>query len=119
MPGQCYISSREMIKAKPETFTKAMRAMRASAQEIMSQPLAPIFERAAKDYEIPNIPNITDLVEVEKATADRLWLSEGHENLRRNVPKLWTSGVQALRENNIADPGDAETVYTNQFADAV
>ena len=119
MPGQCYISSRDMIKAKPETFTKAMRAMKASAQEIMTQPLAPIFERAAKDYEIPNIRNITDLVEVEKATADRLWLSEGRENLLRNVPKLWTSGVQALRENNVADPGDAETLYTNQFVDAL
>ena len=118
MPGQCYISSRDMIKAKPEVFTRAMRAMRASAQEIMTQPLAPIFERAAKDYEIPNIRNIGELVEVEKATADRLWLSEGRENLLRNVPKLWKSGVDALRENKIADPGEAESLYTNQFVDA-
>ncbi len=118
MPGQCYISSRDMIKAKPEVFTKALRAMRASAQEIMTQPLAPIFERAAKDYEIPNIRNINELVEVEKATADRLWLSEGRENLLRNVPKLWKSGVDALRENRIADPGEPESLYTNQFVDA-
>ncbi len=118
MPGQCYVSSRDMIKARPEVFTRAMRAMRASAQEIMTQPLAPIFERAAKDYEIPNIRNINDLVEVEKASADRLWLSEGRENLLRNVPHLWKSGVDALRENKIADPGDAETLYTNQFVDA-
>ncbi len=118
MPGQCYISSREMIKAKPEVFTKAMRAMRASAEEIMTKPLAPIFERAAKDYEIPNIRNINDLVEVEKATAERLWLSEGRENLLRNVPKLWKAGVDALRENKIADPGDPETLYTNAFVDA-
>ena len=118
MPGQCYISSRDMIKAKPEVFTRAMRAMRASAQEIMTQPLAPIFERAAKDYEIPNIRNISELVEVEKASADRLWLSEGRENLLRNVPHLWKSGVDALRENKVADPGDPQTLYTNQFVDA-
>jgi hypothetical protein len=118
MPGQCYVSSRDMIKAKPEVFTKALRAMRASAQEIMTQPLAPIFERAAKDYEIPNIRNINELVEVEKATADRLWLSEGRENLLRNVPHLWKSGVDALRDNKVADPGDPETLYTNQFVDA-
>jgi hypothetical protein len=92
--------------------------MRASAQEIMTQPLAPIFERAAKDYEIPNIRNINELVEVEKATADRLWLSEGRENLLRNVPHLWKSGVDALRDNKIADPGDPVSLYTNQFVDA-
>ena len=94
-----------------------MKAMRASAEEIMTQPLQPIFERAAKQFEIPNIRNVGELVEVEKATADRLWLSEGRENLLRNVPHLWASGVEALRVNKIADPGDPETLYTNRFVD--
>ena len=118
MPGQCYISSRQLIEQKPDLYTRAMKAMYASAREIMTKPLQPIFERAAKDFEIPNIRNVQDLVEVEKATAERLWLSEGPENLLRNVPKLWKSGVDALRDNKVADPGDPEALYTNRFVDA-
>ena len=77
--------------------------------------MRPIFERAAKDFEIPGLRDVDALVAVEKVTADRLWLSEGRENLLRNVPKLWKSGVDALRTNNIGDPGEPETLYTNQF----
>ncbi|MBX9760554.1 MAG: ABC transporter substrate-binding protein [Beijerinckiaceae bacterium] len=117
MPGQCYIANKQTTEAKPELFVRAMKAMRASAEEIMTQPLQPIFERAAKEYEIPNIRNVGELVEVEKATADRLWLSEGRENLLRNVPHLWASGVEALRTNKVADPGDPESLYTNKFVD--
>ena len=84
----------------------------------MMQPLQPIFDRAAKLLEIPNIRHVGELVEVEKATADRLWLSEGRENLLRNVPRLWKAGVDALRESKVADPGDAESLYTNRFVDA-
>ena len=64
-----------MINVKSEVVIRALRALRASAQENMMQPLAPIFERATKDYEISNIRNINELVEVEEASADRLWLS--------------------------------------------
>lgn len=117
MPGQCYIAHKQAIEAKPDLFVRAMKAMRASAEEIMTQPLQPIFERAAKQFEIPNIRNVGELVEVEKATADRLWLSEGRENLLRNVPRLWKAGVDALRESNVANPGDAESLYTNRFVD--
>lgn len=115
MPGQCYISTRQIIEARPDVLKRAMVAMRASAEEIMTQPLRPIFERAAKDFEIPGIRDVDALVAVEKVTAERLWLSEGRENLLRNVPKLWASGVDALRTNHIGDPGEPETLYTNQF----
>ncbi|MBN9081917.1 MAG: hypothetical protein BGP04_09740 [Rhizobiales bacterium 62-17] len=115
MPGQCYISTRQIVEARPDVLKRAMTAMRASVDEIMTQPLRPIFERAAKDFEIPGIRDVDALVAVEKVTADRLWLSEGRENLLRNVPKLWKSGVDALRTNNIGDPGEPETLYTNQF----
>ncbi|MDT2021330.1 ABC transporter substrate-binding protein [Methylocella sp. CPCC 101449] len=115
MPGQCYISTRQIVEARPDVLKRAMTAMRASVDEIMTQPLRPIFERAAKDFEIPGIRDVEALVAVEKVTADRLWLSEGRENLLRNVPKLWKSGVDALRANNIGDPGEPETLYTNQF----
>ena len=115
MPGQCYVSTKQIVESKGELLTRAMRAMRASAEEILGKPLKPIFERAAKDFEIPGIRNVDELVEVEKVTSEKLWLSEGRENLLRNVPKLWTSGVDALRENQIATLDSTEALYTNQF----
>ena len=114
MPGQCYVSTKQIVESKGELLTRAMKAMRASAEEILGKPLKPIFERAAKDFEIPGIRNVDDLVEVEKVTSEKLWLSEGRENLLRNVPKLWTSGVDALRENQIATLDSTEALYTNQ-----
>ena len=55
--------------------------------------------------------------EVEKLTTERLWLSEGRDNLLRNVPKLWEAGVTVLRENEIASIADPTTLYTNRFLD--
>jgi ABC-type nitrate/sulfonate/bicarbonate transport system substrate-binding protein len=114
-PGQCYVTTQQVIDAKPAILTRAMKALTASAKEMVEQPLKPIFERAAKDYDIPGIKNVDALVAAEKAVIEQLWLSEGKENLMRNVPKLWTSAVTALRESKIGQPSDAETLYTNKF----
>ena len=114
-PGQCFVTTQQVIDTKPAILTRAMKALTASAKEMIDQPLKPIFERAAKDYDIPNIKNIDALVAAEKAVIDQLWLSEGKENLMRNVPKLWKSAVDALRESKIGQPSDAETLYTNKF----
>jgi ABC-type nitrate/sulfonate/bicarbonate transport system substrate-binding protein len=115
MPGQCYVTTKQIVDSKADLLTRAMKAMRASAEEILQKPLKPIFERAAKDFEIPGIKNVDNLVEVEKVTSEKLWLSEGRENLLRNVPKLWKSGVDALRDNKIATLASPEALYTNKF----
>jgi NitT/TauT family transport system substrate-binding protein len=117
MPGQCYATSRDYADKNPDLLRRAMKAMQASANEILTKPLKPIFERAAKDFEIPGIKDVDALADVEKVTADKLWLSEGRENLLRNVPALWKSGADALRANGIADVADPATLYTNRFFD--
>ncbi len=117
-PGQSYVTTQQTIDTKPAILTRAIKALTASAKEMIDQPLKPIFERAAKDYDIPGIKNVDALVAAEKAVIDQLWLSEGKENLMRNVPKLWKSGVDALRASNIGQASDAETLYTNKFVDA-
>ena len=54
---------------------------------------------------------------VEEAGRDQLWLSEGRENLLRNVPRLWTEGADALRRAGVADIKDVAALYTNRFID--
>ena len=115
MPGQCYATSRGFAEKNPDLLKRAMAAMKDSVDEILTKPLPPIFERAAKDYDIPGIKDVAALADVEKITTERLWLSEGRDNVLRNVPRLWTSGVDALRENGIADAGDPTSLYTNAY----
>jgi ABC-type nitrate/sulfonate/bicarbonate transport system substrate-binding protein len=118
MPSQGYVTTQKFIDEKPETLTKIMRGLKASVDEMMTQPLKPVFERAAKDFEIPGIKDIDTLVAVNDASREKLWLSEGRENLLRNVPRLWKSGADALRENGVADVKSIEALYTNRFIDA-
>lgn len=119
MPSQCYVTTREAADGKPEMMTRIMRAMKASIEEIMTQPLKGIYERAAKDFDIPGLKDMDTVVEVQKTAMDTLWLSEGRENLLRNVPKLWASGVDALNGSGITTLKSPESLYTNRYVDAV
>jgi ABC-type nitrate/sulfonate/bicarbonate transport system substrate-binding protein len=61
----------------------------------------------------------------DPATADRIvqsvaapWFAEGEENLLRNVPENWASGVAELAEQGIVPAGtDPTTLYTNDLLD--
>jgi NitT/TauT family transport system substrate-binding protein len=118
-PGQLYYCARETIAAKPAYVTAVLKAMRASVDEIIAGPIAPIFERAGKDFEIPGIADMDRLVALEKAAIERLWYGQGKENLLRNVPALWQSGVDAMRAVGIVKLADASSLYTNRFIDEV
>lgn len=118
MPSQSFVTTQQMVDQKPEVMTRITRALRASVNELMTQPARPIFERAAKDFEIPGIRDLDSLVYVTDAARERLWLSEGRENLMRNVPRLWKEGADALRSAGVADVKNVEALYTNRFVDA-
>lgn len=117
MPSQCYVTSREIIERRPETVIRFLRAMRDSMNEMLSQPNRPIFERASRQFDIPGIRDIDTVVAVSDASKEQLWLSRGRENLLRNVPDLWASGFQALREAGIASPPNPDGLWTNRFVE--
>lgn len=117
MPGQCYVGVRETMEKNPEQFVRISRALKASVDEIMTQPMTPIFQRAAKDFEIPRMDKVDELSAIVKATADELWLAHGPENLMRNVPQLWSDGVEVLRGANMTTQTNPEVFYTNTYID--
>jgi ABC-type nitrate/sulfonate/bicarbonate transport system substrate-binding protein len=118
MPSQCYVTTQSLIDTKPETVQRMTRALKASVDEMMTRPMREVFQRAAKDFDIPGIRDLDTLIAVSDAARDRLWLSEGRENLMRNVPRLWTEGAEALRASGVADIKNVEALYTNRFIDA-
>jgi len=117
-PSQCYLTTRQMIEKRPETLLKVTKAMKASVEEILQGDMVAIFQRAAKMYDIPGMQGIETVAKVAKLESTKLWLSEGQENLMRNVPALWQSGADAMREAGLADIKDVKAIYTNRFVDA-
>jgi ABC-type nitrate/sulfonate/bicarbonate transport system substrate-binding protein len=117
--GGVYYTPRALIETKPDVVQRVIRAMKASVDEIIAGPMAPIYERAGKDFEIPRIKDIDTLVAVQEQYVKRIWLAEGKENLLRNVPKLWEQGLAGMREVGIVKDTDPTHYYTNQFVDSL
>lgn len=117
MPSQGYVARRSVMEANGDQFVRISKAMKASVDEILTAPTAEIFQRAAKDFEIPRLDKIDELSAIVKATADELWMSQGKENLMRNVPELWAAGVETLRASNMTSVTDPTKFYTNTYID--
>lgn len=118
-PGQLYYTTRDLAAKNPALVTAVLRALKGSIEEIMHEPIAPIFARAARTYDIPRAKDLDALAAMQQAIIADLWLAEGERNLLRNVPALWQSGVAALARVDVAHVKDAASLYTNTFRDAV
>ena len=116
MPGQAYFTTQAVIDKQPEAALAFVRAMKASASEMVKGPLEPILDRAAAQFEIPGIRDKPASIQTVKGAID-LWLTEGPQNLMRNVPALWQNARDELALAGIADIADVTTVYTNRFVD--
>ena len=116
MPSQSYFTTWDVIAKQPALVQAFVRALKASVEEIMAGPIEPLIVRASKDYEIPGIRDRTALVHTIEEDIP-LWLTEGRENLLRNVPALWRSAKENLAEAGLARIGDETALYTNEFVD--
>ncbi|HUB95220.1 MAG TPA: ABC transporter substrate-binding protein [Stellaceae bacterium] len=118
-PGALYYTTRDMVAKKPDMVQRTLKALKASVDELIAGPDGPIFQRAAKDFDIPRIKDLDTLVALEEAYAQQIWLAEGKETLLHNVPSLWASGVAGMREAGIIDATDPTAFYTNRFVDGL
>ncbi|TWF49401.1 ABC transporter substrate-binding protein [Neorhizobium alkalisoli] len=117
MPSQGYVAKRSVMEKNADQFVRISKALTASVNEIITQPTEMIYQRAAKDFQIPRMDKMDELVAITKATVDDLWLSQGKENLMRNVPALWASGVETLRDSKLTTATDPTKFYTNTYID--
>ncbi|HXQ50158.1 MAG TPA: ABC transporter substrate-binding protein [Stellaceae bacterium] len=119
LPGQNYLAMPETIQAKPDLVLRFLRAIKASALEMMAGPIAPLLERAAKDFDIPGVADRDGNVAYLETAITEMWLSEGRENLLLNLPRRWDAGLAALREAKLVDLTDSSVLYTNKFIEQV
>jgi ABC-type nitrate/sulfonate/bicarbonate transport system substrate-binding protein len=118
-PGALYFTTRDMVEGKPDVVQRTLRALKASVDELIAGPVGPIFERAAKDFDIPRMKDLDTLVAVQEQVAQKIWLAEGKDNLMRNLPALWAAGVEGMHHVGIIDAADPTTFYTNRFVDGL
>ncbi len=116
MPSQIYLTTRTIIDHQPDLCRAFLRGLKASVDEIMAGPVEPLIERASKQFEIPGIRDRAALVQTI-ADDIPLWLSQGRDNLLRNVPTLWQSAATSLAAAGLADIPDVTKLYTNAFVD--
>ena len=117
MPSQIFLTTTDIAKSKPEMVRKFLKALKGSADEIMAGNTKALFERAQKDFEIVGIKDLDAAVALMDAMIKELWLSEGKENLLRNVPRLWKDADTGLRAANMAAVPSVEALYNNEFID--
>ena len=97
---------------------KVLRALKASMKEIMTTPIEPIFERAAKDFEIPGAKDIRLLAaQRSRRSPTTGWPTASRKRCSCNLPDRWQSGCDALRTVGFADVKDPTVLYTNSFLD--
>ncbi len=116
MPSQSYFTTQAVIDKQPEIVLAFVKAMKASADEMVRGPLEPILDRAAAVFDIPGIRDKPGLVRTVTGDID-LWMTEGPANLMRNVPVLWQSARDSLAEAGLATIPDVTKLYTNRFID--
>ncbi len=116
-PGLVPFCTRETAEKNPDLVLRFLRALKTSVVEIIDQPLAPIFQRAAKDFEIARMNDLDTLVAVQEEVNTKQWLVDGRQNLLRNQPRLWQSACDGLRAIGVVDVKDPATLYTNTFVD--
>jgi NitT/TauT family transport system substrate-binding protein len=117
LPSQIYVTTREMIEKKPATVVGFLKALKASTDDMLHNDLVAIFQRASRDFEIPGIKNIDQLVALIKYIMANPWMSEGKENFLRNVPALWAKANAEISGAGLGSVGDVNALYTNTYID--
>ena len=115
IPGQIYAVTSEFMDQNPVLLTKFMKAMLASHREVISSDPTKILERVNAKYEITGDKDLGFQRDALKMHIE-LNLSQGKENLLKNVPALWEKGTALADKAGFAKL-EANKLYTNRFID--
>lgn len=117
-PSQVYVCTKATAEKEPDTVVRFLKAVKASADEVVSGDRGKILDSMMKDYDI--IGAKRRAITLASLDAEvKLWFTQGKENLMRNVPSLWKSAQELTAKAGIGKIDDIEAVYTNTFMDKV
>ena len=115
MPSQIYVTTRDVIEKKPAMVVGFLKALKASTEDMLHGDLKAIFQRANRDFDIPGMKNLDELVALMRFIMANPWMSQGRENFLRNMPELWAKADKGIRGAGIAAVPNVDALYTNTF----
>ncbi|MDQ6432538.1 ABC transporter substrate-binding protein [Mesorhizobium sp. LHD-90] len=116
LPGGVIMMTDEFAQANRETVVRFLRAMRASALEIIDTDPAVILDRIVGEFDITTNEDRQFRLNAIKAYND-LTLAQGRENVMRNVPSVFEAVAKLVNDAGIVTVPDAAALYDNSFAD--
>ena len=116
LPGGVIMMTDAFAQANRETVVKFLRAMRASALEIVDADPAMILDRITGEFEITTNDDREFRLNAIKAY-NELTLAQGAENVMRNVPAVFEAAGKLVNDAGIVAVPDIAALYDNSFAD--
>jgi NitT/TauT family transport system substrate-binding protein len=116
--GGAYVASRAFLDQNPKAPVQFLRAIKASVNELLTANPNMILDRIEKKYEISGEKDRAYRIEALQAVV-ALSMTQGKDNVLKNLPGLWKSGADLVTRSNIAKIPDATALYTNKFIDEV
>jgi ABC-type nitrate/sulfonate/bicarbonate transport system substrate-binding protein len=116
LPGGVIVMTNDYVKANRDTVVKFVRAMRNSAEEILSADPGQILDRIVAKFEITANDDRNFRLAAIKAY-NELTLGQGKENVMRNVPSVFEAAAKLTTSAGIGKITDPTTLYTNDFVD--
>lgn len=118
IPGQVYVAAEQAIQDHPEKLIAFLKGTKQAAEAILdAADLNPILESIGSTFDIRGLEDKANAAADLKENSG-LWISEGRENLLRNVPGLWEGGVKLMTAAGMIPEGvDPTSLYTNTLLD--
>lgn len=115
--GVALVTTRETLETERDALVRylqglaeAMRAVRDGDDELLGL--------VADEYDLSDLKQPDEVDRAVLHTISGMWFSEGDENLLRNIPEQWETGVAAFQRLKIISPdAKATDFYTNELWD--
>ncbi len=117
--GTNLVTTRQYVDERRDAIVAYLAGLHAAMLAINDEERLPeLIEMVQADgWELPQLANPDAAKPIIASVASR-WFEDGEENLLRNIPERWETGVDALIEQGIVPEGtDPTDLYTNELLD--
>lgn len=116
--GTNIVTTRDNVTAKRDVLVRYLRALHQAMVDLHDpKKLDALIPKVRHDWDLPQLDDAKKAKPVIAKISD-MWYAAGADNLLRNVPDRWATGVAEFERFKIAKPGTApETFYTNDLVD--
>lgn len=116
--GTALVSTTQYIEERRDAIVAYLRGLHAAMLDLDDEAkVAELIPQVRADWDLPQLDNPEQAKPVIAAVTSR-WFEDGEENVLRNLPDRWETGVAELAELGYLPAGvEATDLYTNDLLD--